>query len=112
MVACYLKPPRTNKRRRDPNTYIAGADPVRRSKYYAWLKHRAQANYRGESYSLTFEQWEDLWEDELWTHRGKSSESLCLAQIDCSRGWHVDNLTIMPRGEQVRLSHERRKNGV
>jgi hypothetical protein len=102
--------PKGKGRRVDPNTWITGPDPYRRNKYYAYLKHRSQARYRGESYSLTWPEWETLWRDDLWDQRGKGSESLCLAQCDVTKGWHVNNVEIIPRREQVSRTHYGRKN--
>lgn len=108
MVSDYI-PKRTvpehKQRKTNPENWITGPDPVRRNKYYAYLKHKAQARYRGESYSLTFEEWEDLWQDHLWEQRGKSKDSLCLAQKDVNLGWHYDNLEIIPRKTQVSRTH-------
>lgn len=100
--------PGARPRRIDPNTWVTGPDLYRRNKYYAYLKHRAQASYRGESYSLTWEDWETLWSDDLWEQRGKSAESLCLAQCDITLGWHVNNVEIIPRKQQVSRTHKRR----
>ena len=112
MVACYTPPPKGKRTRRfDPDKWVTGPDPLRRNKYYAYLKHRAQAKYRGESYSLTWEDWETVWEDHLWEQRGKGSQALCLAQIDCDKGWHAGNVEIISRNEQVSKTHlGRRKN--
>ena len=34
-----------------------GDDVYQRERYYAFLKHRSQARYRGEDYTLTWEDW-------------------------------------------------------
>lgn len=100
-----------NKRFYNPEKYVTGPDPVRRNKYYAYLKHRSQARYRGEDYSLTWEDWETIWQDDVWEKRGKRSDSLCLAQKDISEGWHLHNIEIITRKEQVSRCHTgRRKN--
>lgn len=111
MPANYIpkKKPGARRRNIDPNTWITGPDLNRRNKYYAYLKHKAQARYRGESYSLSFQEWETLWQDDVWEQRGKTADSLCLAQIDCKQGWHVNNLEIIPRKQQVSRTHNGRR---
>lgn len=111
MPASYIPKRKGPKMRHfDPEKWVTGPDPYRRNKYYAFLKHKAQARYRGESYTLTWPDWEALWRDDLWEQRGKGSRSLCLAQVDQEKGWHVNNVEIIERRDQVSRTHrERRK---
>ena len=81
----------------DPSTWNTGPDPLRRDKYYAYLKHKAQANFRKETYLLTWEDWEHMWTDDKWQQRGRKIENLCLTRIDFSGAWSVDNVTICTR---------------
>jgi hypothetical protein len=81
----------------DRSKWIKGPCPVRHDKYYAWLKHRSQANYRKEPYTLTWDQWETLWTDDLFLRRGKGPDSVCLTQLDRSIGWTIDNVEIIVR---------------
>lgn len=83
----------------NPNRWATGPDRLTHDKHYGWLKHKAQANYRGEEYSLTWEEWESLWTNELWLQRGRTAESLCLQQIDNECGWHATNVEIVTRIE-------------
>lgn len=81
-------------RKSDPSIWITGPDPLRREQYYAYLKHRSQARYRGEDYSLTWPAWEQMWQGK-WHQRGKLSNNLILGRVDWDRGWHLDNVEIM-----------------
>lgn len=92
----------------DPSIWCTGPDPVRHDKYYAWLKHRSQARYRKEEYSLTWEEWELLWTDELWVKRGRTVDSLCLQQKELGDGWHIHNVQIVTRRQHFKLAKERR----
>ena len=67
------KPPRADGRGRpvNPEKWVTGPDPHRREKYYAFLKHRAQCNFRNEDYELTFNDWETYWTDENYSQRGR-----------------------------------------
>lgn len=72
-------------------------DPMVREKYYAYLKHRSQAQHRGELYEITEQQWLDLWTDELFMQRGRTIDSLCLRMIAPSLGWSIGNVEIVSR---------------
>lgn len=74
-------------------------DPLQREKYYAYIKHRAQANHRGELYELTEEQWMHLWTDELFEQRGRDITAYCLRMIDPDMGWCIGNVEIVTRRE-------------
>lgn len=87
----------------DPNRWKTGPDPVTRDKYYAFLKHKSQAAYRGEDHSLTWEQWQDYWSDDHWLRRGKLIDDLVLGRVDWREGWHRDNCKIMTRGEHFKI---------
>jgi|TARA_B110000908_G_C10031376_1_gene347580 hypothetical protein len=90
-------------RRQDPSCWITGPCPIRRDKYYAWLKHRSQARYRKEYYDLTWEQFESLWiQEQDWDNRGKQSTNICMSQIDYNLGWTASNVEIITRLEQLR----------
>lgn len=101
-------PGRKKRRKRDPDTYGGGPDFYTRNKYYAWLKHRSQAAYRSESHSLTWNDWQTLWKDKLWDQRGQKGYQLCLAQIDSKLGWHMNNVAVMTRKEQLTKSIQAR----
>lgn len=92
----------------DPSCWCTGPDPVRHDKYYAYLKHRSQAKFRKEDYTLTWEEWESLWTNERWAERGRTIESLCLQQIDLGEGWHFDNVEIVTRRQHFKIAKERR----
>jgi len=38
-----------------PQNWCTGPDPRRHAQYYAWLKHKSQAHYRGELHELTWD---------------------------------------------------------
>lgn len=77
----------------DPNSWIAGPDPVQRDKYYGWLRHKSQASYRGETYTITWEDWQKLWPNDLWFQRGKRSECVILVRLDPDGDWDMSNVT-------------------
>lgn len=93
----------------DPDTWCTGPDPVRHDKYYAYLKHQSQANYRKEEYSLTWEDWESLWTDELWFQRGRGSDCVSICRLDYSHGWHLWNVEILSRLEHLKRQNEQKE---
>jgi hypothetical protein len=76
-------------------------DPVQHDKFYAFLKHKAQARFRGELYQLTWAQWQRLWPVELWSRRGRGPQSLRLTQRNPQLGWNVKNCAIVPHGAHM-----------
>jgi hypothetical protein len=86
----------------DPDSWCTGPDRLTHDKYYSWLKHRSQAKYRKEDYSLTWEQWSGIWQDDLWHNRGRGIDNLCLQQIDRELGWHIDNVEVISRREHLK----------
>ena len=111
----YMPLPKTDKVKGDgrfgryvnPDQWKTGPDPFTREKYYAYLKHRAQCNYRSESYNLTWEDWQSLWTDELFSRRGRKSDSLVMQRIRTTDPWQSDNVKITFRKpqEQSRKEH-------
>jgi hypothetical protein len=73
-----------------------------RERYYAWAKHRSQAHYRQESYSLSSEDWNELWTEERWQQRGRHTDSVVMARIDRLLPWSKDNVEFITRREQLR----------
>ena len=94
-----------------PHIWSTGPDPRRHDQYYAYLKHKAQASFRGEAHDLTWPQWETLWNtDWAWENRGRRPEDVCLAMLDRAKGWRINNVKIMSRLEQLRLNGFNRIN--
>lgn len=98
-------------RKVNPNSWITGPNELRHEKYYAYLKHRAQCNYRQEFYTLTWEDWESLWDDELFLKRGRRGVDLCLSRIDFNLPWSLNNVVITSRREHLKRNGEFRSSG-
>ena len=90
----------------DPNKWKTGPDLHTREKYYAFLKHKAQAEWRGEDYELTWKDWQVLWPDELYARRGRSIDSLVLARKDWNGVWSLDNCETCTRREHFKRKKE------
>lgn len=95
-------PTNTPGRYPDPSKWKSGPDPVAHEKYYAWLRHRAQAKFRKEHYTITWEEWQQLWPDPLWHKRGRGRQDLVLSRVDLDQGWSMCNLEVTSRLEHLR----------
>lgn len=90
----------------DPNCWITGPCLITRDKYYAYLKHRSQAKYRGESYELTWQDWLHIWPQHLWDSRGRRSHDLCLTRRDFDGEWSIVNTVVCTRREHFIIKKE------
>ena len=89
----------------DPRNWNTGPDPLRREKYYAYLKHKAQAWYRDELYLITWEEWEHMWPDDVWLKRGRKISDLCLTRLDFEGAWSTDNVVICTRARHFEINN-------
>ena len=85
------------------------ADQFTRARRLVWVRSRSQAHYRGEEWSLNFEDFCRLWPSEdLWSQRGRSSESLVLLRYDPEHPWSITNCCIVTRINHLRIKVARR----
>lgn len=71
-------------------------DPVTQAQYRAWTLGNAQATFRGETWDLTFEQYQAAWAG-YWHLKGRGSADMCLARKDTEGAWTPDNINVIPR---------------
>ncbi len=109
-----------------PHVWRSGPDPLRHEQYIAWLKARAQANFRGEGWTMTFEEFEAMWnQDGSWHQRGRAADDLMMTRRDSGSPWSKDNCYIELRRDHLRrmaqdqmgkpkrtLAQGRRRNGT
>lgn len=86
-----------------PQVWVIGADAgeYKHSMYLPWLRARAQANFRKEPWTLTFEEFYEMWKD-LWPQRGRKSEDYCMTREDPEGTWDKDNTVVITRLEQLK----------
>lgn len=100
--------PKPTLRGPKPDRWIVGPDAERHERFQPWHKARAQANYRGEIWDLTFDQWYDIWGDK-WDQRGRGADQYCMVLIDPDHGWTVNNVEVITRREHLqRLGFNRK----
>ena len=70
-------------------------------KRIVYLRMRAQARYRMETWDLEWEDFLEVWPDDIWDRRGRTSDCLVLTRRDLKGPWHLDNIHIVTRAEQL-----------
>jgi hypothetical protein len=81
-----------------PQVWLCGPDEYKHSMYHPWQMARAQANYRGEDWDLSFEEYYELWKDE-WPNRGRRPQDMCMTRQDAEGAWDSTNAYIITREE-------------
>lgn len=101
-----IRSPKIKKPRSDygprPESWLSGPDEFRHSLYIPWLKAKAQANFRKEEWTLTFDEWFEMWKDS-WHLRGRAAEDICMTRYDSGGAWSADNTILMTRREHLKI---------
>jgi len=85
-----------------PENWKSGPEPIMHEMYYAWSKHRAQANFRKEPYELTWDDWRVIFANtDDFLNRGRQQESIVLTRRDVGGAWSLDNCELITRYEQL-----------
>lgn len=94
-----------------PHTWVTGTDPLRHEQYQAFLRAKAQANFRNEGWELTFPEWARAW-DPYWHQRGRGPGQRIMSRKDWRLPWTTDNIMICDRStwrkHQVQTIREKR----
>jgi len=116
-IAKYITPNKTNLpigspgkgKKVDPKNWT-GDRLIQRDKYYAWLKHKSQAAYKSEAYFLTWEDWQQLWPNELWFKRGRKIDDLCLTRPTFEGPWSMQTVEVTTRRKHFDYKKANKKN--
>jgi hypothetical protein len=84
------------------------AGSYKHSMYHPWQLGKAQAIFRKEEWTLTFEEYYDLWKDD-WNNRGRAPENMCMTRIDEELAWDRKNTIIITRSEHLKHQGEKRR---
>lgn len=76
-----------------PGMWKTGKDPKKHEYYQVYMQHRNQANYREETYELSFEQFLKLWGDKI-EQRGRKTGQYSLSRIDKTLPWNIGNTIV------------------
>lgn len=94
----YAKGPRPEWCGPRPHVWKSGPDTRAHEQYQTWLVHKAQANFRGEGHSLSFDKYKEHWDDQdNWSRRGRASACVCMTRIDNKAPWSDDNVKMIDR---------------
>jgi hypothetical protein len=81
-------------------------DAIRHEQHWAWLRKKAQAKFRGESWTLTIEEWFEVWDkSDQWDNRGRHPNSSAVFMRDPELGWHLWNVEVCNRSQRLREIH-------
>lgn len=67
-----------------------------------WGQQKNQAQWRGEQWDLSFDDWRELWGD-LWHNRGRERGDYCMTRRDWSTPWTRDNAVVITRIEHAKM---------
>ena len=91
-------------------THRKYSDPQLHARYRPFVRSRNQAHFRKEEWTLTFEEYCDLWAWDLWLQRGRLGHQLVMTRKDREQPWSASNTMIVSRAWQVERRH--RKTGI
>ena len=95
-----------------PHQWCTGPDPFKHSMYWPFQAHQAQAKFRGDEHTLTFEEFFEIWKDH-WHERGRQAECICLTRKNPSGPWSKENCELVTRQEHLeRQGFYRQQSGA
>ena len=72
----------------------------------AYSRSVSQARFRGETWSMTYEEWCSFWPTpEEFDRRGRGPDSECLIRRDWSLPWTLSNTVKLPRKAQLAIGN-------
>jgi hypothetical protein len=90
-----------------PHTWKVQGE-VPHKQYTAWVKSRAQANYRKEIWLLSFEEYQRLWAP-YWEFRGRGTDDYVMTRDDHLGAWALGNVMVTRRYDYLKRQREYRK---
>ena len=81
-----------------PQTWKHGPSEALKDLNMAFLRARAQAKYRGEEWSLTFDEFRDRWAGR-YPETGILSDCIVMVRSDPTGAWSFANTELMRRGD-------------
>ena len=91
-----------------PHTWLAGPDPLRHEQYKSWLQKRNQAQWRGETWQLTFDDFCEIWGTQ-WSRAGRWRDCLQMMRRDFDQPWSRANVDIVDRDQFHQRQAQRRQ---
>jgi len=103
----------TNRQRGPrPHIWKYGPDPARKRLHLAFMRSKAQAKFRSETWAMDFYDFEQRWAGR-YAETGIASSSPIMARRDPMGPWSLDNTELRIRGEnQSRMHSIKREMGL
>jgi hypothetical protein len=79
-----------------PHAWLSGPDETRHEQHIAWRQQKNQAQFRGETWLLEFDDWIALWGDRWWD-RGRERGCYCMTRRDWQLPWTPANAEVITR---------------
>ena len=109
-----LDPKKFNNRKNGPrpHTWKYGPDPSRKRLHLAFMRGKAQANFRQEQWDFDFYDFEKRWGGRHH-ETGIGATDIVMVRIDPADSWNINNTKLMPRGaNQGRMHGLKKKQGL
>ena len=88
--------------------YHRHKDPLDHKRNRWFVRSRAQAEFRGEQWNLTYEEFCEFWPtEEIINRRGRDGDSLCLTRLDPELPWDRTNTCQVTRKIQLTIKNRR-----
>ena len=89
-----------SNRKLRPHTWkVQGEIPHKQ--YIAWMRAKAQANYRNEVWLLSFDDYQRLWQGH-WERRGRGTQDYVMMREDHQGAWALGNVQVTQRYDYLR----------
>jgi hypothetical protein len=89
---------------RRPGPFLEGRkfkDIIDHERHTQYWRRKAQAIYRQEGWSMTLEEYFNLWTRDLWPQRGRKRDELVMIRRDVEKPWSHANCCIVTRYQQL-----------
>ena len=79
-------------------TYKMFRDSFSNERRLAWIRSKAQAEFRGEVWNISWEEFCHFWKTpSLWSRRGRHINNLVLTRYNVEAPWDKDNCCIITK---------------
>ena len=77
-------------------------------RHRAYVRHKAQCQFRGEEFALTLEDWHAFWPDEKsFARRGRHIDDLMMTRFDVEKSWSRENCCLVTRLAHFNIKNKR-----
>ena len=96
------------KRYREKSMRARNLTPFESRRRKAFHRQRAQAHFRNEIWTLTYEDFCLFFPDEqTFNRRGRGIDNICLTLLEPELGWTLENAILVTRHQQLWIKNRR-----